>query len=82
MKANGQPALAYYSWDDDAGAYIPFALNVLTIRGEKVCDVTCFITRSIEDPDPAVLARMPEVAFDDGRLERAFKNFGVPEQLD
>jgi RNA polymerase sigma-70 factor (ECF subfamily) len=82
VQANGQPALAYYSWDDEAGAYIPFALNVLTIEGEKISDVTAFITRSIEDPDPAVLARMPEVAFDDGRLARAFKNFGVPEQLD
>jgi RNA polymerase sigma-70 factor (ECF subfamily) len=82
VQANGQPALAYYSWDDDAGAYIPFALNVLTLRGDKICDVTAFITRSIEDPDPEVLARMPEVEFDPGRLERAFQNFGVPEKLD
>ena len=45
-------------------------------------DVTAFITRSIEDPDPAVLARMPEQAFDDGRLQAAFGNFGLPERLD
>ncbi len=81
--ANGQPALAYYSWDDEAGAYIPFALNVLTITAdERVSDVTAFITRSIEDPDPEVLARMPEVDFDDGRLARAFGNFGLPEKID
>jgi len=82
VQANGQPALAYYSWDDDAGAYVPFALNVLTLRGDKISDVTAFITRSIEDPDPAVLARMPEQAFDQSRLQAAFGNFGVPERLD
>ena len=82
VQANGQPALAYYSWDDATGAYIPFALNVLTVRGDKISHVTAFITRSIEDPDPAVLARMPEQAFDAGRLERAFGNFGLPERLD
>src|SRR3954469_12013606 len=27
-RANGQEALAYYSWDDDEAAFIPFALNV------------------------------------------------------
>src|SRR5947209_800680 len=29
-RANGQPALAFYTWDDDAKCYLPFALNVLT----------------------------------------------------
>ena len=28
-------ALAFYSWDPDEQAYMPFALNVLTLRGEK-----------------------------------------------
>ena len=49
--ANGQPALAFYSWDDDEGRYLPFALNVLTFRGEQISEVDAFITRSIEDPD-------------------------------
>jgi len=83
VQANGQPALAYYSWDDETGAYIPFALNVLTVTAdERVSDVTAFITRSIEDPDPEVLARMPEVGFDEGRLARAFGNFGLPDRID
>ncbi|MDX6583900.1 MAG: hypothetical protein QOI10_3084 [Solirubrobacterales bacterium] len=82
VRANGQPALAYYSWDDDEGCYLPFALNVLTIRDQKVSDVTAFITRSTEDPDPEVLARMPEQDFDASRLAAAFENFGLPERLD
>ena len=34
-RANGQPALAFYAWDEDEEAYLPFALNVLTFRGER-----------------------------------------------
>ena len=82
VQANGQPALAFYAWDDDEGCYLPFALNVLTLRGDKISDVTAFITRSIEDPDPELMARMPELAFDNSRLRAAFGNFGLPERLD
>ena len=31
-RANAQPALAFYAWDESEGAYLPFALNVLTLR--------------------------------------------------
>jgi len=79
--ANGQPALAYYSWDDDEGAYIPFALNVLTLRGDKIAEVDAFITRSTEDPDREVLARLPEQEFEPIRLAAAFQRFGMPERL-
>jgi RNA polymerase sigma-70 factor, ECF subfamily len=80
--ANGQPALAYYSWDDDAQGYIPFALNVLTLRGDKIAEVDAFITRSTEDPDREVLARLPEQDFEATRLAAAFHRFGLPERLD
>src|SRR5215210_2780996 len=43
VRANGQVALAFYSWDDDEDAYMPFALNVLTFDGERISDVTAFI---------------------------------------
>jgi hypothetical protein len=80
--ANGQPALAYYSWDDDAQGYLPFALNVLTLRGDKISEVTAFITRSTEDPDREVLARLPEQDFQAQRLAAAFERFGMPARLD
>jgi RNA polymerase sigma-70 factor, ECF subfamily len=80
-QANGQPALAYYSWDEDEGAYLPFALNVLTLQGDKISEVDAFITRSTEDPDPEVLARMPEQGFETSRLSAAFGNLNLPERL-
>jgi RNA polymerase sigma-70 factor (ECF subfamily) len=82
VHANGQVALAYYSWDPDEESFMPFALNVLTLRGDKISDVTAFITRSIEDPAREVMARMPEQPADPGRLAAAFENFGLPDRLD
>jgi RNA polymerase sigma-70 factor, ECF subfamily len=81
-RANGQTALAFYSWDADQETYLPFALNVLTLRGKRISDVTAFITRSTENPDREVLARMPEQPADPGRLLAAFERFGLPERLD
>jgi RNA polymerase sigma-70 factor (ECF subfamily) len=82
VQANGQPALAFYSWDEDERAYLPFALNVLTLEGDKISEVDAFITRTTEDPDPEVLARMPEQGFEQGRLSAAFINLNLPERLD
>jgi RNA polymerase sigma-70 factor, ECF subfamily len=82
LRANGQPALAFYAWDDEEGCYLPFALNVLSLRGEQISDVTAFITRSAADPDPEVIARMPEQEFEPGALAAAFENFGLPERLE
>jgi RNA polymerase sigma-70 factor, TIGR02960 family len=41
--ANGQPAVAAYLWDGDAGAHVGWSINVLTLRGERICEVTSFI---------------------------------------
>src|SRR5919106_2123417 len=81
-QANGQPALAYYSWDEDEGAYLPFALNVLSLRGEQISEVTAFITRAAPSADREVVARMPEHSFDPDALAAAFQNFGLPERLE
>jgi RNA polymerase sigma-70 factor, ECF subfamily len=81
VQANGQPALAFYSWDPDEEAYMPFALNILTLRGRQISDVTAFIVRSIEKPDRESMARMPEQPADQSRLQAAFKNFDLPEKI-
>ena len=61
VRSNGQVALAFYSWDDGEQAYLPFALNVLTFRGELISDVTAFIVNTPPpDDDREVIARMPE----------------------
>jgi RNA polymerase sigma-70 factor (ECF subfamily) len=82
VRANGQVALAFYSWDPDAESYLPFALNVLTFRGELISDVTAFIARATPVPDREVIARLPEQPADPSRLAAAFENFGLPERLD
>jgi RNA polymerase sigma-70 factor, ECF subfamily len=81
-QANGQVALAFYSWDREADAFMPFALNVLTFRGPEVADVTAFIVRTPADPSRETVLRMPEHDTDAQRLAAAFGNLGVPEKLE
>src|SRR5579885_3781453 len=59
-RANGQPALGFYAWDEDAQAYLPFALCVISFRGAEISDVTAFIVRSTEASDPEAYERFPE----------------------
>jgi RNA polymerase sigma-70 factor (ECF subfamily) len=81
-RANGQEALAFYSWDAEEETYSRFALNVLTLRGAQISEVTAFLTRSTEDPDRRVLARLPEQPADPRRVAAAFERFGLPARLD
>jgi RNA polymerase sigma-70 factor (ECF subfamily) len=80
-RANGQPALAFYAWDDGAGAYLPFALNVLTFRGALISNVTAFIVRSTEEDDPEAYVRFPDQPIDERTLAGTFERFGVPDRL-
>ncbi|HEX4251197.1 MAG TPA: sigma-70 family RNA polymerase sigma factor [Pseudonocardia sp.] len=41
--ANGQPAIAAYLWSDAAGAHAGWSINVLTLRGDRIAEVTSFI---------------------------------------
>jgi RNA polymerase sigma-70 factor (ECF subfamily) len=81
-QANGQPALAYYAWDEEEGAHLPFALNVLTFRGKEISDVVAFATRSIEPDERAAYHRWVDQPSVPGRLESAFERFGLPGRLD
>jgi len=81
-RANGQPALAYYAWDADEGSHLPFALNVLTLRGRRISDVTAFVTRSTPAPEREVYARWIEQPIDPSRMVSAFGRFGLPERVD
>jgi RNA polymerase sigma-70 factor, ECF subfamily len=42
--ANGQPALAGYLWEAQTGAFLPYCLYVLTLRGRRVQEITAFVT--------------------------------------
>jgi len=80
-QANGQPALGFYNWDEDEQAWMPFALNVLTFRGREITNVTAFIARSIESPDPESYQRFPEEPANPRQLSAFFKRFDLPARL-
>jgi RNA polymerase sigma-70 factor, ECF subfamily len=80
--ANAQPALAFYAWDEPEGAYLPFALNVLTLRDDAlVTDVTAFIVRSTAAPEPKAYENFPTQPMDERQLSGTFDRFGVPDRL-
>ena len=81
-RASGQEALGYYAWNPAAACYLPFALNVLTLRGSLISNVTAFLARSTEIGDPDMLVRLPQVPIDPARLRTAFDQMGLPAYLD
>jgi RNA polymerase sigma-70 factor, ECF subfamily len=42
-RANGQLAFGDYVWDAEAGAFVPHALTVLTLRGDRIAEITAFL---------------------------------------
>ena len=82
VSANGQQALAFYSWDEEQQARVPFAVNVLTFEGDKIKEVDAFIVRASMDPDPEVQARTPEQPADYEKLAAAYERFGLPARID
>jgi RNA polymerase sigma-70 factor (ECF subfamily) len=45
--ANGQPALAYYQLDADTGIYCAAAIDVLTLEGASIAEITAFISYDV-----------------------------------
>jgi RNA polymerase sigma-70 factor (ECF subfamily) len=82
LRASGQPALAFYTWDEDEQAYMPFALNVLTFRGTEISDVVAFINRTTEPTEREAYHRWVDQPVDPERLLSSFGRFGLPERLE
>jgi RNA polymerase sigma-70 factor (ECF subfamily) len=80
-RANGQPALGYYTWDPETGRYLPFALNVLALRGARVKEITAFVVRTTDVPDPGDFARWVDYPAERPRVEALFARFGLPDTL-
>jgi RNA polymerase sigma-70 factor (ECF subfamily) len=80
-RANGQPALGFYAWSEEEESYRPFALNVLTLRGELISDVTAFIARSAEPREREEFERYPDAPLDAAKVGAVFERFGLPGQL-
>lgn len=77
---NGQPAIGAYTWQDDQGRYVPFALDVLTIRDGRIAEITSFIHRSADDPAEGGFERYPDHALDPWRVAD-YERFGLPARL-
>jgi RNA polymerase sigma-70 factor (ECF subfamily) len=80
--ANGQPAVGSYCWHPGEGAYLPFALDVLALEGDRIKEITSFICRSTEGGDPEYYVRWPEQPVDPEWVEAFFGRFGLPGRLD
>jgi RNA polymerase sigma-70 factor (ECF subfamily) len=80
-RANAQPALGFYAWDDAAGGFLPFALNVLSLQGELVSDVTAFIVRATGAPEADAYVRFPDRPMDERQLAGTFARFGLPDRI-
>jgi RNA polymerase sigma-70 factor (ECF subfamily) len=77
--ANGQPAVGAYTWDEAEGCYLPFALDVITLDGDRIKEITAFITRAMAGRDPEYYARFPDQALDPVR--NVFERFGLPARV-
>jgi RNA polymerase sigma-70 factor (ECF subfamily) len=80
-RANGQPAVAAYTWHESEQAYLPFALDVIAFEGAKIHDVVSFIARGTENLDVQKLERYPDEPPDSEMVDRIFVRFGLPTRL-
>jgi RNA polymerase sigma-70 factor (ECF subfamily) len=46
-RANGQAAVGCYMWNDESGSFQSFCIDVLTLRGDRIAEVTAFIDRDV-----------------------------------
>ena len=81
-RANGQAAVGSYCWHEGEQAYLPFALDVLTLDGAQIKEVTSFITRSTISRDVDFYERWPEQPADAAEVGAVFERFGLPGRLD
>ena len=80
--SNGQPAIGAYTWREDEGCFRPFALDVLTLEGDRIKEVTAFITRSAVERDREAFARYPDEPVDASKVVAVFERAGLAARLD
>jgi RNA polymerase sigma-70 factor (ECF subfamily) len=80
-RANGQPAIGCYAFDDERGAFVPFCLEVLTFRGTEISSLDCFVVRSVRAEERAAYASWPEQPVEPARALADFARFGLPPEL-
>jgi RNA polymerase sigma-70 factor (ECF subfamily) len=78
--ANGQLAVGTYTWIVGEETHVPFSLDVITLEGDRIKEVTAFVVRPADTADG--YARWPERAADPRRVESVFRRFGLPDHVD
>jgi RNA polymerase sigma-70 factor (ECF subfamily) len=78
--ANGQLAVGTYTWMEGENTHRPFSLDVITLEGDLIKEVTAFVVRPADTPDG--YSRWPDRAADPRRVEAVFRRFGLPDQVD
>jgi RNA polymerase sigma-70 factor (ECF subfamily) len=78
--ANGQLAVGTYTWMEQEKTHVPFSLDVLTLAGDRIREVTAFVVRPADTEDG--YSRWPDRAVDPDRVEAVFRRFGLPDRVD
>ncbi len=78
--SNGQLAVGTYTWIEAENTHVPFSLDVLTLDGDRIKEVTAFVVRPADTEDG--YARWPERAADPRRVESVFRRFALPDHVD
>ncbi len=71
-RASGQLAVGCYMWDAERESYVAAVLDVLTLRGTRITEVTGFVS-------PWVFQRFGEAT--GFMTPEAFRRFGLPDEL-
>jgi RNA polymerase sigma-70 factor (ECF subfamily) len=72
-RANGQLAVGCFLFDDDRGCYVGAVLDVLTLEGNRITQVTGFLTAEESGADTTGENRFVGA--------QAFPRFGLPSEL-
>ncbi|MFL5834511.1 MAG: sigma factor [Solirubrobacterales bacterium] len=78
--ANGQLAVGTYTWMEEEKTHVPFSLDVLTVAGDRIREVTAFVVRPADTKDG--YSRWPDRAADPSRVDAVFRRFGLPDHVD
>jgi RNA polymerase sigma-70 factor (ECF subfamily) len=72
IRANGQLAVGCYMWNQETQSYVAAVLDVLTLRGSRIAEVTGFLS-------PWVFRRFGEAS--GSMTPEAFRRFGLPDEI-
>lgn len=81
-RVSGQAAVACYTFDEDENAFIPFCVDVLTLQGDRIREVTAFIIRTEEIPDGGSFDDWPDYEPEPSKVTAIFTRLNLPERLD